>query len=401
MSRQPLIGFAAMLLGAACAGAVEVAQEHPRIFVKKSELPALAKRCSRGGAVAAEYSAIKRAVDGYMSGRRAMNGATLPSLCIVYQVEKALGNDVAKYVDYLKRGLWGSDGKGGGSNLPAGRQWYPRGTGSVREGYMGGRGTWYAWDAMCYDWFYDALTPEERVKYGNILGRWLHSFMGLKPNHPAKITLRYGSYLYNQTWGCCEGYAWGNYYCRDGVGCKTFVALAIHGEDTRYGRSAEEWLASWEDMVPTRFIPLIRRQGGVWTAGGGHGGATAQAVMLTLEAWRVATGQDLFGRFKGDGLRHLIYWPLYAQMPHNGYWAHLDDMFMYRTHHGLTSRVAPLAGKHFRQPVAQMMLQDLSVERRSWPYVLWYDPSVPAAALSERAALRWLPVRRQRPFRAP
>ncbi len=384
-----VFSFAAFLAALAVthAGAVQVKREHPRIFVNKSELSELAKRCAPDGIAAKEYAAIKLKVDGFVDGRRAMNGQWLPSLCIVYQVEKTLGRDASKYVKYLRKGLWGTDGKGGGSVLSARRQWYPAGKSSVLNGYMGGNGCWFGWDALCYDWFYDALTPEERKKYGDLLGRWLHSFMGLKPNHPARITMKWGSCLYNQTWGPCDGYAWGNYYCRDGVGNKTMVALAIYGEGTRYQRSAEEWIASWAQMVPAKFIPVIKRQGGVWTAGPGHGGATAQSVTLSFEAWRTATGQDLFKSFHTKGLKRLAYWPLFAAMPHSRSWGHIDDTGagMLSGVARMASRIAPLMAKTYRHPAAQWMAHNYmeTPETRSWPFVLWYDPLVPAAKTEE------------------
>ncbi|MDP7129721.1 MAG: hypothetical protein QF437_04495, partial [Planctomycetota bacterium] len=112
-----VFSFAAFLAALAVthAGAVQVKREHPRIFVNKSELSELAKRCAPDGIAAKEYAAIKLKVDGFVDGRRAMNGQWLPSLCIVYQVEKTLGRDASKYVKYLRKGLWGTDGKGGGS----------------------------------------------------------------------------------------------------------------------------------------------------------------------------------------------------------------------------------------------------------------------------------------------
>jgi len=365
----------------------QIPKKHPRIFVKRSELPELVKRCSPGGAVAAEYAELKRRIDGYVSGRKAMDGGSLPGLCIVYQVEKTAGRDASKYVDYLKNGLWGTNGKGGGSKLAGRRHWYPGGNASIFEGYMGGNGCWFAWDAMCYDWFHDALTPAERKKYGEILGRWLHSFQGLKPGQPAKITYRWGSALYNQTWAPCEGYAWGNYYGRDSIGPKTLVSIALHGEGTRYDASVAQWLASFEKEAPGRICSAIDRQGGIWTAGPGHGGAAAQAAVLTFEAWRVATGQDLFAKFAERGLRRVAHWPLLASMPHSGSWPHIDDTGGGMVHgvEGALSRFAPLIARRYRLPVAQWGARVFlaSPAQRSWPSILWHDPGLAAAATAE------------------
>ena len=245
---------------------------------------------------------------------------------------------------------------------------------------MGGKGTWFAWDAMCYDWFFDALTPAQRKQYGDLLGRWLHSFMGLKPDQPAEITLQWGNYIYNQTWAPCGGYAWGNYYGRDGVGSKTLVALAIAGEGTKYEQSAGQWLQSFAAKVPAEFIPYIEKMGGAMPNGPGHGGGAAQAIILSLAAWRSGTGQDLFARFKEGGLREAAWWPIFGAMPHSGAWAHLNDTGagMVQRVTGFASRVAPLLAGTYRQTQAQWLALNYaaSPEQRSWPFVLWYDPEV-------------------------
>jgi hypothetical protein len=372
---------------AATVSAVEVKAGHPRIFLTKEEIPALVERCKPGGPVAEEYAAIKQLIDSAIVEKRAVNGAGLPSLCIVYQVEKARGADARKYVDYLTKGLWGTDGKGGGSSLQPGRQWYPEGTGTILDGFMGGNGCWFAWDAMTYDWFFDALTPDERSLYGDLIGRWLHSFMGLKPEQPAEITLQWGNYIYNQTWAPCEGAGWGNYYGRDGVGSKTLVALAISGAGTKYEDAARQWLTSYGTKVPTEFIPYVEKMGGAWPEGPGHGSAACQSMTLSLAAWRSATGQDLLADFREGGLRELAWWPLLAAMPHNRSWAHINDTGagMVDRIAGFTARVAPLLARTYHQPEAQWMAFNYttSAEQRGWPFVLWYDPQVPTAKPAE------------------
>jgi len=350
-----LVGVLVMVsLLTGVAGAVEVTSGHPRIFLTKEQIPELAQRCKPGGPVAAEYASLKKSIDQAIAQKKAINGAGLPSLCIVYQVEKTLGRDTTKYVDYLVKGLWGTDGKGGGSRLQPGRQWFPKGMGTVLEGFMGGRGTWFAWDAMAYDWFFDALTPQQRRLYGDLLGRWLHSFQGLKPEQPAEITLKWGNYIYNQTWAPCEGYAWGNYYGRDGVGSKTLLALAIAGEGTRYEQSARKWLDSYGTKVPAEFIPYIERMGGAMPNGPGHGSGAAQAIVL---------------------------------MPHNRAWAHLNDTGAGMLHgvSGFASRVGALLASTYRQPQAQWLALNAATTptRRGWPFVLWYAPEVKPLKTSE------------------
>ena len=120
-----LLGLAGVLVFAFAGAArgYEVPEEHPRIFIKPADVPGLVARCAPGGPLAEKYQALRRWVDGYLERNEAMNGEGLPGLCLVYQVEKGLGRDSRRYVDYLTQGLWGTDGKGAGSTLDPWRQW--------------------------------------------------------------------------------------------------------------------------------------------------------------------------------------------------------------------------------------------------------------------------------------
>lgn len=362
---------------------VQVESGHPRIFYTAETIPDLVARCEPGGIMASEYAAMKARVDGYTVEKRAMSGNNLPALCIVYQVEKALGHDVAGYVDFLVKGLWGTDGKGGGSDLEPGDMWLPGGRGTLLDGYMGERGNWFSWDAVAYDWFHDALTPEQRLLYGNLIGQWMHSFMGLKPEQPAEITLQWGNYIYNQTWG-----DHGNNYSRDGVSSKTYVALALAGEGTDYEASIRQWLASWEKMVPSEFLPAIERMGGAWVAGPGHGGGTGRMVTQVLLAWKSATGEDLFPSFGPGGLKEMPWWLAFGAMPHNNWWAHQNDTGAGMAHpiSRLAGTLGPMLGSIYKLPQAQWLTAAHTGtlgQDGSWAKVLWVDPSVRTADSSE------------------
>jgi len=108
-----LAGVSVFALAGATSG-YEVPEDHPRIFINPADVPGLVARCGPGGPLAEKYQALKGWVDGYLERKEAMNGEGLPGLCLVYQVEKGLGRDSRRYVNYLTEGLWGSDGKGGG-----------------------------------------------------------------------------------------------------------------------------------------------------------------------------------------------------------------------------------------------------------------------------------------------
>jgi len=356
---------------------------HPRIFYTPETIPELVERCRPGGVVHAEYVQLKTYIDAHLEEQKALPGAHLPGLCIVYQVEKGKGGDVSHYVDYLVNGLWGTDGKGGGSELEQGEIWFPYGRGPTLQGHMGGNGNWFSWDAMAFDWFYDSLTAEQRLRYGNLIGQWMHSFMGLDPDQPAHITLKWGSYIFNQTWGFA-GNVWGNNYSRDGVGSKTPVALALAGEGTDFEASVREWLESWAERVPKEFLPALETMGGAFANGPGHGMALLRSVLWSMEAWRTATGQDLFPEFHQGGLKEAAWWMVFGALPHNDMWAHHNDTGGGVLHPMARSAAsaAPLLGKAYDQPHAEWLTERFPVEeawdRSVWEKVLWHNPSTPS-----------------------
>jgi hypothetical protein len=385
-----VVGVALVLAGGAFA--YEVKPGHPRIFISQADIPALVERCKPGGPVAEQYAALKQLVDGFVSRQEAMNGSGLPGLCIVYQVEKGLGQDSAKYVDYLVNGLWGTDGKGGGSKLSPGRQWTTDGWTTVPAVEMAGVGYWFGWDALCYDWFYNDLTPEQRTRYGNILGQWLlFQGLGRGPMKSAEIVLVPGmdNFWYNQTWGGAGGYAFGSFYARQAVGPKTFVALALFGEETDHKQDAQVFLTSLEKQLREGFVPALNARGGIPTEGPNHGTGQMLSVAMALEALRTAGGVDLFRMFGRHGLlAETPLWYAYTTLPENGSMAPIDDMDWgpkWWRRIGEGALAMPLIAKRYGQPVAQgYALTQGAGGSDAWASILWLDPEVKAIDFRQR-----------------
>jgi hypothetical protein len=371
--------------------AYEVKPGHPRIFVSAEDVPALVKRCSPGGPAAEQYGALKQWIDGFLSRQEAMNGSGLPGLCVVYQVEKGLGHDTAKYVDYLVNGLWGTDGKGGGSKLNPGRQWTTDGWTTALAVNMGGVGYWFGWEALCYDWFYKDLTPEQRTRYGNILGQWLlFQGLGRGPMKSAEIVLVPGvdNFWYNQTWGGCGGYAFGSFYARQAVGPKTLVALALFGEETEHKQDAQVFLTSLEKQLCEGFLPALNARGGIPTEGPNHGTGQMLSVAMALEALRTAGGLDLFPMFDRHGLlAETPLWYAYTTLPQNGSMAPIDDLDWgpkWWRRIGEGALAMPLIARRYAQPVAQQyaLTQRLGAGD-AWVSALWLDPQAKATEFKQ------------------
>jgi len=379
-----------VLLTAVISSAGEVAEEHPRILLRRSDLPELARRCGAGGVCAAEYQAMKAAVDEFIdSGAKSTIGHWLPEIPMVYLVEKSLVRDATKYSDFVRQKMWGSDGRGAGTGRAGDKR--------ASYGLMWTGGTWFAWSALTYDWMYDAFTPEERKTYAEVLGPWLCNRGWMRgPSKSPEIQLDPGidNYWYNQTWGTCGAYTFGNYYMRQGVGPKVFVALAVYGEGTPFDEHASIYLDSFERQMKEGFLPALNARGGVPTEGPYHGSGMLNSAALALEAFRTGTGEDLFQLLGHHGLlAETPLWYAYSTMPHNGAMGYIDDASpgMNRGM-GDAVRVMPLVAQRFGQPVAQHYALGHSrnrpearsnwkagwYRRDGWADILWLDPETPS-----------------------
>jgi len=298
--------------------------EHPRILIEKDGLPALAERAA--GPLAAEYAAVKAVAD-----RALAEGVKKPpsrfrppfdmvcsALC--YLVERQLGHDAAPYVETVKS-YWGD-----GSVLAL-----------EGDGYFGFHG-------MAFDWIYDALTPGERKLWGDSLGTWLRYY-----TDTPEITLQWGGWLYNQTWGPAH---LNTPNTRDGITPKLFVALALRGAGTAHEEDAGRFLDSWSQRVPAECIPRFDEMGGVWSESMGHGSYGPIVVIpWAFEAWRTAAGEDLFQACAAESyLSEMTRWAVHLTVPFADHTAWIDDNRAGRL--SAFSRIAPILGARYRDPVA-------------------------------------------------
>jgi len=319
---------------------------HPRIFADAESFRRIEAQCGKGGSLESSYRALVTMLDPRMNPKNAYYPRNYcgPLFGFAYRIETDLGRDGSRFLQHLKQVCWKPDGSGID-------------------------GMDFGWDAIIYDWVYDALTPEERTLYGNRIGRFLRLYTKVPV-----ITLEGGTYWYNQTWGGAMCISW----CRDGIAPKTMVALAIAGEKTDYQEDARRWLDSFATRMPEEFVKKFDQLGGVWPEGPNHG-SVCFAPFITWEAWRFATGQDLFGKVARTGFhREAPYWPVYGTVPHTGHMPHMEDvgpgMF-----YGLdVSMFRGMHAAHYRDGISQGVVRS-AVEkgRAGWADMIWYDPSVP------------------------
>lgn len=346
----------------ASAPAYAVNEAHPRIFITRAGLPALAER--NAGSLAREYAIMKADADAAVKSgtiRWRDNKWAVPSdllACgLAYLVERQAGRAHRPYVDLILK-TWGDGG------MIANRE-----------------GSSFGYHAIVYDWIYDALTDEQRARYGNALGGWLTWSSG-----EAAITLKGGHWEYNQTWGPSHLNVM---HSRDAITQKLMIALAITGAPVadEHQVNARKFLDSWATRIPAECIPAFDAMGGSWAESHGHGAyGPITVIPYAFEAWRTATGQDLFRAGKPwSYLREMSRWLTYLRVPHVDRHAYLDDGGGDRFSGFADS--APLIARALRDPLAQWHADQAATtdayRYSSWKRVVFADPEVKARTPAE------------------
>ena len=301
---------------------------HPRIFLTRASMPALVARCA--GPQAAEYTALKAAADAAVrrgSIRWIANKWAVPqdllSCALAWRIEQAAGRPAQPYAELIIK-TWGD-----------GRMIADQG------------GSAFGYHAIAYDWIFDALDPAQRTTYGEALGGWLTWYTG-----KAAITLQGGSWEYNQTWGPSHLNVM---HSRDALTQKLLISLAIAGAGTSREAQAREFLGSWAARVPAECIPAFDAMGGSWAESHGHGEyGPITVIPYAFEAWRSATGQNLFTAGKPwSFLPEMSRWLTWLRVPHVERQAFIDDGGGGRS--AGFGNAAPLVARALRDPLAQWL----------------------------------------------
>jgi hypothetical protein len=318
-------------------------KEHPRLFI--DNVKTLARNAE--GPLADDYKIVKERADRALRsgvefiGNKWAIPEDLLNLGLCYLIERERGGNAKPYADAIVR-QWG-DGKS----------------------LMNHDATAFGYHPIAYDWIYDALTPEQRVLYGDALGSWLRWF-----SDTPEVTLRGGSWEYNQTWGPVHLNVM---HSRDALAQKLFIALAIAGSGSKGEADARRYLDSWSRRIPTECLPAFERMGGVWSESMGHGGyGPVSVIPWAFHAWRTATGIDLFKKEKPWSFPiESPRWVAYTTMPHNDRTAWIDDGDGGRAYAFV--RAAPM----MRDPLSQYLGEKEKTSiREHWERVASWDPTI-------------------------
>lgn len=344
-----------MALGLLACAVSTAAQQRPAFVVKSShprlliaDVRAMAANCV--GPLAGDYRAIKQRADAAVQRggiRELANPWSIPddlmNCGLAWLVERELGREARPYAEVILK-EWG-----------AGRM------------IANAEASHFGYHALAYDWIYEAMTPEQRVRYGEALGGWLRFFTG-----QPEILLKWGHWEYNQTWGPIHLNVMN---CRDALTQKLFIALAITGAGTRQEADARAFLDSWHRRVPAECLPAFDRMGGVWSESYGHGAyGPVTVIPYAFQAWRTATGIDYCQQLKPWGFPvEEPRWVAYTMMPHNDRTAWIDDGDGSRP--AAFARAAPMLPDGLSRWFADRG-RDWLAER--WQRVACLDPARPA-----------------------
>lgn len=321
-----------------------VKSAHPRLIIE--DAATMAQRCS--GALSEDYAVIKQRADAAVR-RGGIEFITNPwsipedlmNCGLAYLVERALGHECRPYAEVIIR------------------QW---GDGTIISNRQGSH---FGYHALAYDWIYDALSPEQRVRYGDALGSWLTYFT----DRP-EILLKWGHWEYNQTWGPIHLNVMN---CRDALTQKLLIALTILGTGGKYEADAKSFLDSWHRRIPAECLPAFDRMGGVWSESFGHGGyGPVTVIPYAFQAWRTATGIDYFKQLKPWGYPvEEPRWVAWTMMPYNDRTAWIDDGDGSKP--SAFARAAPMLHDGLSQWFSDRGRDWL---RERWQRVACYDPSL-------------------------
>ncbi len=322
-----------------------VIREHPRIFLRAGDVPLLKERCRSIPAVQAAYGPLREFAFG---NAQHSNLWVAPDELISVLVACVVEDRKAKLLERARRYI---------------------------EAFLAVDGD--PWTrprilkalAVAYDWIHADLTGDERKKIAARLS-YLAGKMRQEYRHSD-----YNNHVYLQQ------------------GPILYAGLALAGDriDDAFAQGA---VLEAEGLLKEHFLPAVNQVGGRGD-GGWHESMSyfsffAYELAHELEAWRTATGEDLFPSC--PGLRGAPAWLLHSTRPHDGSLAPVADidtpapwgwqeaeylqLLAARYQDGLAQRAASL--------VAPASLAAPEPACRGWPQVLWFDPAVEPAPLDSQ-----------------
>jgi len=336
-----------------------VATYHPRILITPADVEFLKNKCSNITPYKEIYRSLKARVDGWSmpTGNRYIIGYQIQALVFVSLIENYNKN----YLNKVDQWITNLFVKQKAINLTqlgdAGAKW---GSADIILGV-----------AMAYDWLYPTLPSTKRRQYG----KYLRDFQQAIIDQKGGITRH----------GARSDYS-NQFFYFDGMLAITGIALYNEGIDDEL---AMIYLKTFEKYLLNNMLSTVNQVGGSnggWHEGLGYADRAMTYFTLQLEAWRVATGKDLFSQ--AEGLKGLNQWLFYCTQP-DGKVVNIGDVsggsFSWGAGEG---RRASILGARFKDGFSQYIANRVDpINSSNWPYVvfylLWYDSNIAEINLSK------------------
>jgi hypothetical protein len=327
-----------LLLTASASGQVQVARQHPRLFLKADGVAAIKQKCAAVPEVQRAYQRMRQfAFSDAMQTNLWVAPDELSAILVAYVVEDRDPRLLARarrYLDAFRR----------------------------NEGDSWTRPRMLKALSHAYDWLYGDLPAEDRREC-------------------AKRIAELGEMLFKQ-------YRHSDYnnhvYLERGPLVYAGLALAGDGLVDDFAASA---LKEGESLLKEHFVPTFNQVGaqgqGGWHESMSYFSFFAYEFAHQLEAWRSATGEDLFPSC--PGLRGAPLWLVYCTQPHDRSFASVADINTPVPWGWQESAYLALLASRYRDGLAQYAALQVPPEHapRAWPFVLWFDPAIRPAAAEE------------------
>lgn len=336
--------FAALLLAvvagpvAAQPPKVQLVAEHPRIFLRAGDVAALQARCSSDPHVKQAYGLVRKFA--YSEARNPnlwVAPDELSAVLVAYLVENRdpkLLRRARGYLEFFTKA--------------EGDEWTrPRILKAL---------------AHAYDWLHADFSPSERqalaAQMRTLVGEMRRAYRHSDYNN--HVYLQYGPVVY------------------------AGLALAGDGVDDPL---ATECLTQAESLLKEHFLPTVNQLGGNgqggWHESMSYWSFFAYELAHQMEAWRTATGEDLFAQCPGLG--GAARWLVYCTQPYDGSMAPVGDIDTPARWGWQEAALMPLAAARYGDGLAQHVTLQVLPDHpaRAWPLVLWFDPAVKPADPAE------------------
>ncbi len=328
----------------AVAGEAEVIKEHPRLWVLKDDIPSIRERCR--GAYQAEFEKIAAGGDGYLEGTYEAGGPGWAygtrELAFLYL---ATGDEryARRVVEVIRAA--GEEPVKNQYNTPHYIRCF----------------------SCAYDWCYDALTTDERSDIARVILMLSDYQLGL---------WRHNDY--------CNHFA--NEYMSP-----LFAVLALKGDGVETER-VEALSSKMVDLFLNHTLPPANEpagdDGGQPEGYGYSGWGYAPWIAHMVEAWRTATGEDLWP--ETNILRWNPQWMIYGSRPFDGSFVKSEDAHAGKRWDRNEAEYVQLVARRYQDPYAQWIARQVRDKHHVWTFtdILWENPDLKAVPPDDLALAR-------------